>query len=157
MITAMLGSITLGVLGGLDYLTGPKSDRERFRNTYARHDVISGKPVLQEIGRELDERNMSFFFDETFCNPVAQWARLWAAYQMKMPLPFVSQAGFAGMRYVVEGLEKDNQKTTRSGVIVRIEATMTLIEAPLLNPLDSLMQGMGAGLKNALSLPLSLK
>lgn len=157
MITAMLGSITLGTFGGLDYLTGPKSDEERFRNTYARHDVISGKPVLQEIGRELDERELSFFFDETFCTPAAQWARLWAAYQAKIPLPFVSQAGFGGLRYVVESLEKETQKTNKSGVVVRIEAKMTLLEAPRANPLDSLMQGMGKGLKSALNLPKSMK
>jgi len=157
MITAMLGSITLGVFGGRDYLTGPKSDRERFRNSWARHDVISGKPVLQEIGRELDERELGFFFDEVFCSPATQWARLWSAYTNKVPMPFIAQTGFAGLRYVVETLEKETQKTTKSGVVVRIEARMTLIEVPRASPLDNLMQGMGAGLKAAASLPKALK
>lgn len=157
MILSWLGSVTLGTFGGVDYLTGPTADRERLRNSWARHDVISGKPVLQEIGRELDERALKFFFDEVFCNPVLQWARLRAALKAGTPMPFVTQAGFSGVRYVVESLEKQTQKTTRSGTVVRIEAAMTLIEAPAVNLPDSLMSGMGSALKGAASLPESRK
>ncbi|UXN07509.1 phage tail protein [Bartonella sp. HY761] len=143
MLLSYLGSIVLGSFGPNDYMTGPTSDKQTFQNSWARHDVIRGKPVLQAIGRELDERVFEFFFDETFCNPSVQWARLMAAYLMKTPMPFISQAGFAGMRYVVETLDCNNLKTTkRGGKVVRMECSMTLIEAPMINPLDALMGAM---------------
>ncbi|MBI0177585.1 phage tail protein [Bartonella apis] len=156
MLLSYLGSIALGTFAANDYMTGPTADKERFRNTWARHDVIRGKPVLQEIGRELDERTFDFFFDETFCTPTVQWARLWTAFQMKTPMPFLTQTGFAGMRYVVESLDKDNLKTTkRGGTVVRMDCTMTLIEAPIINPLDALIGQIrsGAGLGGADSKP----
>ena len=68
MLLSYLGDIILGTFGSNDYLTGPTSDKLKHKNTWARHDVIRGKPVLQEIGQELDERTFGFFFDETFCN-----------------------------------------------------------------------------------------
>lgn len=137
MILSFLGSI---VLGTSDYLTGPKSDKERFRNSWAKHDVIRGKPVVQEIGQELIEREFDFFFDETFCDPQAEWDRLYSAFMNKEPMPFISGLGFDGTRYLVESLEKDVQKTTRrGGVPVRIEAHITLIEAPAFNLLNDAM------------------
>jgi len=146
MLLSFLGNIILGTFGPNDYMTGPVADKEHFKNTWARHEVIRGKPVVQEIDRELDEREIDFFFDERFCNPSVQWARLWAAYQVKRPLPFITQGGFNGVRYVVESLDKNNLKTTRrGGVVVRMECTMTLLEVPLVNPLDALMEQMRGG------------
>lgn len=146
MLLSYLGDIILGTFGSNDYLTGPTSDKLKHKNTWARHDVIRGKPVLQEIGQELDERTFGFFFDETFCNPTNQWSRLWTAYLAKTPMPFVTQTGFSGVRYVVEGLDKDNLKTTkRGGTVVRMECSMTLIEAPLMNPLDAVINNIRTG------------
>lgn len=160
MLLSILGDIVFGTFGINDYMTGPTADKLTYKNTWARHDVIRGKPVLQEIGQELDERTFDFYFDEVFCNPTVQWSRLWTAYLIKTPLPFITQTGFNGLRYVVEELDKSNLKTTkRGGSVVRMECTMTLIEAPLINPLDAVMNQIrsGIGLQSAENNPQAKK
>ncbi|MFG1409517.1 phage tail protein [Xanthobacter sp. VTT E-85241] len=137
---AFFGSIIFGVAP----LTGPTAESLRLRNTYARHDVIRGKPVLQPIGQELDERNISFFFDETFCVPEAEWARLLAAYQARQPAPLVYGASYGGKRFVVETLEQEVQKVSRSGRVVRLASTMSLIEAPVTNYLSFALNAAAA-------------
>lgn len=124
---AYFGLIPLGT----DHLTGPTADTEEFRNVFAEHDVTRGKPMLQDIGAELDTRSFSFFFDEGFCNPSVEYARLKAAQLSKTPAPLVIPgAGYRGQIYVVERLRVRAQATTRSGRLVRLDATIDLIEAP---------------------------
>lgn len=137
---ALFGSITLGV----SHLTGPTKQGDRYRNAYARHDVIRGKPVLQVIGQELDERTLEFFFDETFCNPVSEWARLEAAFQAREAQPFVASGVADGRRYVVNELSRDVLKTTRAGAVVRLSSAMTLIESPVADLLASTLSSIRA-------------
>ncbi|MDR6952683.1 hypothetical protein J2X65_002042 [Ancylobacter sp. 3268] len=150
---AFFGNIILGVTP----LTGPKALNETFGNSYARHDVIRGKPVLQLIGEELDTREISFFFDETFCDPAAQWATLWAAYKIKAAMPLVTGVSFDGRHFVIETLERDVLKTTRSGWrVVRLEATMSLVEAPIPNLLTAALStaaSQAAGLGSSTTKP----
>lgn len=144
---AMFGPVIMG----LDPLTMPTGLSETLGNTFAHHEVIRGKPVLQDIGRELDTRELNFFFDETFCDPEAQWAMLMACYLAKEALPLISGNAFDGRRFVVESLSREVEKTTRrSGRIVRIEATMCIIEAPVPSLLDALM-GAASGAASAVS------
>lgn len=125
---AVFGGITLG----LSHLTGPTGQSDKYANSYAKHDVIRGKPVLQEIGQELDIRELNFFFDEVFCDPETEWAKLSGIYQLKQAQPFASGTSFDGRRYVVETLTRDVRKTTRrGGAVVRLEASMTLVESPV--------------------------
>lgn len=132
------------IMFGISPLTGPNAEGERRRNTLARHDVIRGKPVLQRIGEELDERTLGFFFDETFCNPESEWARLEAAYAVKQAAPLIFGTSYGGRRYVVETLERDIQKVSRSGRVVRLASTMTLIEAPVTNYLSFALSAAAA-------------
>jgi len=138
---AMFGPVVFA----LNALTGPNALSEFYGNTWARHEVIRGKPVLQEIGRELDTREIGFFFDETFCSPESEWAKLYGSYLAKEALPFVAGNSFDGRRFVIETLEREVTKTSKSGRAVRIEATMKLIEAPQPTLLDMVM-GALAGL-----------
>ena len=123
-----LGTIPLG----LTALTGPTGQSVTQMNTFAQYDVTRGKPVLHEIGEELDTQTLDFFFSEEFCVPLAELTRLKEALTSKKPLPLmVAGGGFSGKRYVVEGLDTVIQKTNRLGVVVRVEATLTLLEAPV--------------------------
>lgn len=124
----LLGDIELGV----DVLTGPTSVHEGEKATFSRISVAEGKPVVQDRGDELDTRKMKFFFDETFCDPETEMARLRAARASRMPMPLVGGDGsYTGARYVVEAIDVEIRKTTFGGRIVRIEASLTLIEAPV--------------------------
>lgn len=156
-----LGSIALGLGTGTGALTGPKALQEGYANSYARHDVIRGKPVLQAIGEELDTREFTFFFDETFCDPSAQWALLWTVYKTKTALPLVAGGPFDGRFFVVEKLDRDILKTTRSGGrVVRLEATLSLLEAPVPDPLGSALSAAvrsASGLGSSATKPTAQK
>ena len=97
--------------------------------------------MVHEIGEELDYQTFEFFFEETFCDPAAEKARLETALDLKTPLPLMlASGGFDGKRFTVDALTITVQQTDRSGRVVRIEATMTLREAPITSLLGYLAQ-----------------
>lgn len=131
-----LGSIPLGT----SLLVGPTANAVDRAATFAQHGPTRGKPVLQEIGEELDTQSFDFFFSEEFCTPSVELARLEAAYALKSPLPLVLGNGvYVGKRYVVERLSYEVCKTNRSGRPVRIEATIDLLEDPVAGGLFGLL------------------
>jgi len=124
---AMLGDIIMGT----DVMTGPTGSEEDLGNTINEHQVVRGKPVLQDAGEENDRRTFRFFFDETFCDVAAQYAKLLAARASREALPLVHGDGaYLGKRYVVERVRITHRKATASGAPVRIEGEIELIEAP---------------------------
>lgn len=141
-----LGDIQLGIGTGSGALTGPTALSEEYANSFARHDVLRGKPVLQYIGQELDTRQFSFFFDEGFCDPAAQWSKLLAAYSARVALPLTAAGPYDGRHFVVDRLGREVLKTTRSGGrVVRLESTLSLLEAPIANPLSAALSRAAAG------------
>ncbi|MCM2291096.1 phage tail protein [Allorhizobium sp. BGMRC 0089] len=144
----LLGSIPLGVVP----LTGPMAHDFSYANTFAQHMPTRGKPVLQEIGEELDTRNFSFFFSEEFCSPATELAKLEAAFALKTPMPLVLGNGvFNGKRYVVEMLSGQIVKTGRNGAPVRIEARIGLLEDPVAGGLFGLLNAIAKSRAPALS------
>ncbi len=124
---AWLGDIILGT----DVMTGPVSSGEDLGNTINEHQVVRGKPVLQDAGQENDRRTFRFFFDETFCDVAAQYEKLRAARASREALPLVHGNGaYLGKRYVVQSVRITHKKATPSGAPVRIEGELELIEAP---------------------------
>lgn len=135
----LLGSIPLGIAP----LTGPTAHSYDRTATFAQHGPTRGKPVLQEIGEELDRKDFSFFFSEEFCTPVTELAKLEAAFATKSPLPLVLGNGaFNGKRYVVESLIVTIIKTDLVGLPVRIEASISLLEDPVAGGLFSLISSL---------------
>lgn len=123
---ALLGNIRIGVSAH----TGPTASNEALKNDYAEHAVLEGKPVLQKMGEALDLRNLSFFFDETFCDPSAENAKLISAHKTQSPMALVmGLASYAGKSFVVESTSIEHQKTTPSGQITRLEGKLRLKEA----------------------------
>lgn len=138
----LFGSIPLGV----NALTGPVLHSVSRQATWAQHPVTRGKPALQHIGDELDRQDFDFFFSEEFCAPAAELAKLEAAYTLKTPLPLIAGNGvYSGLHYVVDALDYRIVKTTRSGAPVRIEATISLLENPMLGGLFSLITSIARG------------
>lgn len=144
----LFGSIPLGVSA----LTGPTLHSVRRQATWAQHPVTRGKPALQHIGDELDRQDFDFFFSEEFCSPGAELAKLETAYALKTPLPLVFGNGvYYGLHYVVDALDYTVVKTTRTGAPVRIDASITLLENPLLGGLFSLITSIAQGRAPAVS------
>lgn len=140
---AFLGSIPLGI----SPFTGPTAASEKEKSTFARLAVAEGKPVLQDRGDELSTKSLAFFFDATFCDPETEIANLREARLSRVPMPWTPGDGsFTGGRYVVEEINVKLKKTTLSGRIVRLEADLTLIEAPVqsLQALEQTLARAGA-------------
>ncbi|WP_299924179.1 phage tail protein [uncultured Pelagimonas sp.] len=128
MIALHFGTIPMGS----NTLTGPSGRSISRTNTFAQYDVTRGKLELHEIGEELDTQSFDFFFSEEFCDPQSELNKLELAFAMKTPFPLLfATGGFIGKRYVVESLEITVQKTNRAGRIVRVEASISLLEAPV--------------------------
>lgn len=144
----LFGSIPLGT----DHLTGPVAHSVSRRATWAEHPVTRGKPVLQQIGDELDRQDFDFFFSEEFCDVSVELAKLETAYTLKTPLPLVSGAGgFSGLRYVVDALDYRIVQTSSRGAPVRVEASIALLENPVAGGLFSLITSIAKGRAPAVS------
>jgi hypothetical protein len=147
MITLYFGSIPMGS----DALSGPTGHSVSRQATYAQYDVTRGKPVLHDVGTELDTQTFDFYFSEEFCDPQSELNKLELAFSMKTPLPLLFAAGgFTGQRYVVDRLDITVQKSNRSGAIVRVDATITLLEAPVVSLL-SLVKSIARAVAPALT------
>lgn len=133
MIFGFLGSIPLGA----DPLTGPTEISEKLEPDFVQHSVARGKPPVQDVGDKLDTKEMKFFFDETWCDPMAELAKLDIARDTREPLAYVSGAGaYSGTRYVINSFQVKTLKATPRGTPVRLEISISLLEIPIPNPLS---------------------
>lgn len=124
----MLGLFGSSIIG-IDPLTGPTGDDGSVSARLARHELVRGKPVLQDLGDDAATRRIRFFFDETFCVPEVELAALEAAFRARIPMRlFLDLGNFALGVFVIESLKVDRQKTSSFGRIVRAELTADLIE-----------------------------
>ncbi|SNY91457.1 Phage P2 GpU [Cohaesibacter sp. ES.047] len=127
-VYAYLGDFTLGQSNAM---SGPKSDSQTWGNTIHEHKVVRGKPVPQYAGEELDKRTLEFFFDESFCDPQTEYARLKAARSSGSVMPFTSGHGdYDGTHYQITSISPVIEKTTSGGRIVRLSASIELLEVP---------------------------
>jgi len=156
MTFALLGDIRIGDAAW----TGPTRLQEARKATLVEHKVARGKPVLQDMGDELDGKTMEFFFDETFCEPMDEADKLAAAFAAREPLAYVGGDGaFAGVRFLVEDYGVDTLKTTPRGRPVRMRVQAKLKECPAANPLDvfsAIAAGAAVGLSPLASLSVEV-
>lgn len=125
---AYLGDIQLGVSS---VMTGPTGSEETLDNTFNEHAVVRGKPIPQDAGEELDRRSFDFFFDESFCNPQEEYFKLLSARSSRSAMALVMGNGsYLGKSYAVQSVTITHQKTTQSGQLVRLEASIELLEIP---------------------------
>lgn len=125
---ALLGDIQIG----LSPLTGPTGSEVGRSVDYAEHAVVRGTPVLQDMGDALGTRRLDFFFDEGFCDPLAELARLEAAIAARTPMALaIGDGGAQPLSYVARALSVTHRKTTAGGTVTRLEASIELTEAPI--------------------------
>ncbi|MFD2677996.1 phage tail protein [Camelimonas lactis] len=145
-----LGPVRMGIF------TGPTAAGETAKATLARHNVATGKPVVQDVGDDLDAKKLSFFFDESFCDPVTELGQLQGAMNARQPLPYVSGGGsYTGARYLIESLDIKTLRTTPTGRVVRLEASLTLLECPvqdLVGLATTIARAAAAGISSGSSL-----
>lgn len=145
----LLGDIPLGIAP----VTGPIGHDFSFTNTFVQHGPTRGKPVVQDVGSELDVRNFEFFLSEEFCDVEVEFAKLTTAFLTKSPMSLsLGSGGYDGKRYLVETLNGRITKTDRRGVPVRIEATIGLLEDPVAGGLFELISSIAKARAPAVSL-----
>ena len=126
----------LGLLGtsliGIDHLTGPISENEVKKARLQRHQLLRGKPAIQDLGNDAGARKLSFFFDETFCNPEKELGKINEAFQRRTPMKlYFDVAGLELGIFLIDQLSIDRQKTTSKGKLVRVKLDTNLIEQGL--------------------------
>jgi phage protein U len=137
MIFALLGDIRIGDA----VWTGPDSADEERKAALVEHKVARGKPPVQDMGDDNDTKTLTFFFDETFCEPEAELSLLTTAFEIRQPLAYVGGDGsFRGVRWLVEQLKVKTLKTTLAGRPVRMKVTLKMLECPAPSPLTFFSQ-----------------
>lgn len=147
----MLGLFGNSVIG-TDHLTGPTGGSEEKSARFARHDLLRGKPALQDLGNDAGTKQLSFYFDETFCDPEAELRKIDLAFQGRVPMRlFFDLAGFEIGVFLIERLNIKSKKAAPGGRVTRIELDVELVESAI-----SLGAGLGAaaGALRAISNPI---
>lgn len=114
---------------------------EKYSYSFAEHQVIEGKPLLQFIGDNLDEANISLRFHFTFCDPEAQFNLLKAEAAKHEALPFLFATGKYLGRYIICEINKTTVMTADNGYPLCIEARLQLKEFVDTDPLASRERG----------------
>ncbi|MGH1577702.1 phage tail protein [Planktotalea sp.] len=146
----MLGLFGTSVIG-TDHLTGPTSDSEEKSARFVRHDVLRGKPILQDLGNDAGTKQLEFHFDEVFCDPEAELRKIDLAFQARVPMRlFFDLLGFELGVFQIERMRIKRKKTTAAGRVVRIDLEVELLESSI--GFGGLL-GVAAGIGRAISSP----
>ncbi len=137
-------------LGNIQFELLPiESLDERYSYNYAEHQVIEGKPLLQFIGDNLNEANISVRFHFAFCDPETQFNLLKAEADRHEALPFLFATGKNLGYYVICEISKNTVITADNGRPLCIEARLQLKEY---SDSDLLASRTAAQKRNALGL-----
>jgi phage protein U/uncharacterized protein YoxC len=116
-------------LGNIQFELLPiESFDERYSYNYAEHQVIEGKPLLQFVGDNLDEANISVRFHRAFCDPEQQFNLLKAEADRHEALPFLFATGKNLGYYVITDIGKTTVATADNGQPICLEARIQLKE-----------------------------
>lgn len=137
---AQLGNTIFTVPFGWD--TYSKSDA----TTYAQHDIIGGKPVLQPTANELEEITIDISLHAEFCNVAQTIASLKGSKDTFEVLPLLFGDGRYAGDYVIISIEENYDETFDDGTPVRATVNLSLREYQVA---DKLSQQQNAARKNA--------
>ncbi|MEQ8585253.1 MAG: phage tail protein [Thalassobaculaceae bacterium] len=107
------------------YVSATSSERAQ---SFARHDRIDGKPLLQAIGTELETIALEVMFHVDFCDPELEIVRLRTASDRQEALPLVYQNGTYRGRYVLTKVSETVRQTDGAGNLVKLTARLELQE-----------------------------
>lgn len=117
-----LGEIRFEGLKGIDALT-LKSEQ-----VIIDHQLIEGKPRLQNAGSKADELSLSLSIKSAFADPEKEYAALKEYQKTATILPLINGRGELLGDFVIKSMELSVMKTTDQGQWVEIAIAMELIE-----------------------------
>ncbi len=119
---AQLGDIKFKLITYFNGLT------ETVSYNYAQHDRIENKPILQFIGKNLQEENIKLNFHRSFCVPEDELKNLIEVADAATPLKFIKGNGeYVGV-FVIEEIGKTVEQTSAEGGLLSIQVDLRLRE-----------------------------
>ncbi len=95
---------------------------------YAQHERIENKPILQFLGKNLQEENIKLNFHRTFCVPEDELKNLVDVADKAEPLKFIKGNGeYVGV-FVIEEIGKTVEQTSAEGDLLSIQVDLRLRE-----------------------------
>lgn len=144
-----------GILGLVEFevVTSPERFDARRRYSFARHEVVEGRPQLQWVGDDLETIELTLRFHIAFTNPMLQVLALHTLAETHIPWPLVFSNGVYRGRYVIEEISERWDKTADDGSVICSEVTVSLEEWPptLVERIISLATQAGASIGQAFS------
>lgn len=126
ILQTLLGSFGTSPIE-FDHLTGPTSDELDYEARFVRHTPVRGESIIQDLGNEAPLRKLRFFFDETFCSPEEELAKIHSAWEERRALR-LSVRGPRGS-FIIERMNVKRLKESRSGRLVRAEVNVEMIRS----------------------------
>lgn len=105
--------------------------------SYAEHQVIEGKPLLQYIGDGLEAFNIQIRFHFSFCTPDVELKRLRDEAAKHQALPLLFANGSYKGRYVISDISVTTELTADDGTLMSADIKITLKEWIDSNPLET--------------------
>lgn len=95
---------------------------------YASHERIENKPLLQYLGKNLQEEDISLNFHNSFCTPEDEIKKLKTAADKASPLKFIKGNGeYIGI-FVIEEIRETAEQTSPEGDLVSVQMNLRLRE-----------------------------
>lgn len=127
-----------------------ESIEEKYSYSFAEHQVIEGKPLLQYVGDNLDETSIGIRLHVSFCKPAKSFKALKDEAGKKQALPyFFADGTVCGLRVITE-ISRTFVQTADNGNPICIEAKLQLREWVDNDPLgtrQSAKQNIAPGLQ----------
>ena len=95
---------------------------------YAQHDRIENTPIIQFLGRNLQEQVLKLNFHRNFCIPEDEIKKLKNVADNATPLKYIKGNGeYVGV-FVVEEITKTTEQASAEGDIISIQVEIRLKE-----------------------------
>lgn len=101
---------------------------ETISYNYAEHERIENTPLLQFIGKNLQEENIKLNFHRWFCVPEDELQKLIEVADAATPLKFIKGNGeYVGV-FVIEEIAKTTEQASPEGDLLSVQVDLKLRE-----------------------------
>lgn len=118
------------ILGDIGFakLVSPAGFDAKLAISYAEHQVIEGKPLLQYTGDGLGEINLNFLFHADFCKPQSVWDALVDLATSHKAFPLSQGNGLMLGKFVIADISRTTTYAAEDGTLYAFECKLSLKE-----------------------------
>lgn len=101
---------------------------ETISYNYAQHERIGNKPLLQYMGKNLQEKNIKLNFHSSFCEPEHELKKLISVADKATPLKFLKGNGeYVGV-FVINEIAQTTEQAAPEGDLISVQVELHLQE-----------------------------